>query len=901
MLPFELPADPIARACFFSRFLVRQLAARPALEATLRANIDKPMTRAEMLALLGADALTGETLRAALRHLRAHVISRVLVRDLAGLAALSEVTETMTQLAEVAVAEACRVLRMELVERHGEPRDAEGRVQPFVVIGMGKLGGRELNVSSDIDLIFTYPDDGETDGAKRPISNFDFFTRLGRQLIGALAEVTAEGFVFRVDMRLRPNGDSGPLVASFDMLENYFITQGREWERYAWIKARAMTGERDEELAAIVRPFVFRKYLDFGSVNAMRDLHAQIRQEVARREMTDNVKLGPGGIREIEFVAQVFQLIRGGRDRALQARPTLTVLERLGERGTLDRAAVTQLHEAYEFLRRLEHRLQYLDDAQTHNLPPSAEDRKLVAMAMDCADFRALLALLDQHRANVSQRFDAVFADRNGAGHTLDAVWHSAADSELARNEFARLGYADPEAAVQQLASLRAGARYQQMAGPVRARFDPLVPRLIEACATTPQPDVTLVRMLSLLDTICRRAAYLALLQQYPQALRKLADLMCASSWAAEYLMRHPILLDDLLDPRTLEAEPDWSAFRKNLQVQLDAVEPDTERQMDLMREEHHSEVFRLLTQDLAGLLTVERLADHLSLLADIMLALTLELCWRKVARRHRETPRFAIVSYGKLGGKELGYASDLDIIFLYEDEAPEAQENYARLAQRINTWLSSATPAGVLFETDLRLRPNGESGLLVSSVEAFRRYQMESAWVWEHQALTRARFSAGDAAIGEALTQIRSDVLRKPRDLATLREEVLAMRARMAVTHANKSDLFDLKHDRGGLIDVEFMVQFLVLGYSAKYVELTANRGNIALLGIAADLGLIESALAARVQAAYREYRHLQHRLRLNGAAFARVEADSIAEHSIAVLALWEQVFGTDAPARQA
>jgi glutamate-ammonia-ligase adenylyltransferase len=427
----------------------------------------------------------------------------------------------------------------------------------------------------------------------------------------------------------------------------------------------------------------------------------------------------------------------------------------------------------------------------------------------------------------------------------------------------------------------------------IRERFDALVPRLIEAAAATPSPDATLARGLDLLEAISRRAAYLALLQQYPQALGKVAQLVSASSWAATYLTRHPVLLDELLDARLLEAVPDWAAFRAQLADELDEHEPDTERQMDIMREAHHAQVFRLLAQDLAGLLALEKLSDHLSELADIMLDLALRLVWRKLPKRHRDAPKFAVIAYGKLGGKELGYASDLDIIFLFDDDHPEAPELYARLATRLNTWISSTTAAGILFQTDLRLRPNGESGLLVSSVAAFRRYQMESAWVWEHQALTRARFSAGDADIGRQFEAIRIEVLRQPRDLDRLRQEVLAMRQRMADAHANKSELFDIKHDRGGLIDVEFIVQYLVLGHAHAHAELTGNLGNLALLKIAAGLGLIPAALAERVREAYRKYRRLQHSLRLNDARYARVERETLAQEIDSVLELWRRVFG--------
>jgi len=619
---------------------------------------------------------------------------------------------------------------------------------------------------------------------------------------------------------------------------------------------------------------------------------------VARRDMANNIKLGPGGIREIEFIAQVFQLIRGGRDKALQIRPTLLVLALLAERGILTEPAVRELAVAYRFLRNLEHRLQYLDDAQTHTLPEKPEDQALIARGMGFADYAALLEELDDHRANVSRHFEAVFADPNRKGHELSAVWQGCDDGENAQGpaqELARLGYGDAAGGAQRLAGIRSGSRYQQMPPGIRERFDALVPRLIETAAETPNPDATLTRGLDLLEAISRRAAYLALLQQYPQALQKVAQLVSASSWAATYLTRHPVLLDELLDARLLEAAPDWAAFRAQLAQDLNEHEPDTERQMDMMREAHHAQVFRLLLQDLGGLLPLERLSDHLSELADIMLDSACRLAWRKLAKRHRDVPAFAVIAYGKLGGKELGYASDLDIIFLFEDEASDAPEIYARLAQRINTWISSTTPAGILFQTDLRLRPNGESGLLVSSVEAFRQYQMESAWVWEHQALTRARFSAGDAGIGRKFEAIRIEVLRKPRDLAELKREVSAMREKMAAAHANKSALFDIKHDRGGLIDVEFIVQALVLGHAHEHAGLTGNLGNLALLKIAAGLGLIPEDLAERVRDAYRKYRTLQHSLRLNDAQYARVERGTLAQEIADVRELWRKVFGQD------
>ncbi|MGD9870779.1 MAG: bifunctional [glutamate--ammonia ligase]-adenylyl-L-tyrosine phosphorylase/[glutamate--ammonia-ligase] adenylyltransferase [Thauera sp.] len=888
------PAVRLARR--LSRYLARMLEAQPWLAAALAEHIDKPIGEAEMVRFLGARETVfggGEgALRPALRQLRIWVLCHLIVRDLALEASLPEVTKTMTTLAEVALRHAHDVLRAGLVERYGQPLSPTGWEQELLVVGMGKLGGRELNVSSDIDLIFIYPEDGDT-GGKKVISNYEFFERLGKQLIQALNDVTEHGQVFRVDMRLRPNGDSGPLVCCFDMLENYFVTQGREWERYAWIKGRVLLGERWTELRDIARPFVFRKYLDFGAINAMRELHAQIRREVARRDRANNVKLGPGGIREIEFIAQVFQLIRGGRDIALQVRPTLKVLELLPERGILSAQAVDELSTAYVFLRRLEHRLQYLDDAQTHDLPANPDDQALIAEAMGLADYATLLETLAAHRKVVSRHFDHVFGDPSEEDHSLDAIWTNAEDRDAATEALAGLGYQRPDAGAERLSAIHASPRYRQLPNNIKSRFDALMPRMIEVAAATPGADDTLARMLDLIEAIGRRGAYLALLQQYPQALQRVADLMSASRWAAQFLARHPILLDEMLDARNLEAAPDWSAVRASLAAELDTLEPDMERQMDVMREQHHAQVFRLLTQDIAGLLTVEKLADHLSELADIMLDLTLPLCWRRIKIRHREQPKFAVISYGKLGGKELGYASDLDIVFLFDDDAPEAPEVYTRLAQRTNTWLSSQTAAGQLFDTDLRLRPNGESGLIVTSLEAFRTYQLESAWVWEHQALTRARFSAGDRAIGEAFEAIRCEVLRMARDRDALRTEVLAMRKKMRDTHGSKSgELFELKHDAGGLIDVEFLIQYLVLGYSHDHPQLTGNLGNIALLRIAGELGLIPAELAAACADSYRELRRLQHRQRLNDRP-SRVAPEEAERARAPVIALWRTVFG--------
>jgi glutamate-ammonia-ligase adenylyltransferase len=552
------------------------------------------------------------------------------------------------------------------------------------------------------------------------------------------------------------------------------------------------------------------------------------------------------------------------------------------------------------FLRRLEHRLQYVEDQQTHKLPSGDADRAIVADSMGYADWGAFATALAAERATVTRHFENVVAAADEPNPAAP-VWLGTLEDDAALDDLRAKGYGAPQETLGRLRSLRTGNRYLQLPAASRDRLDQLVPRLIDACAQAgaaegrATPDVALGRCLTFVEAISRRAAYLALLAESPDALAKVAEILASSSWAAEYLTRHPILLDELLDARVLAEPPDWSAFTAQLRREMAAHDGDLERQMDVMREIHHALVFRLLTQDLAGLLTVERLADHLSLAADLVLQVTVETCWRLVRDRHTGTPRFAVIGYGKLGGKELGYASDVDIVFLYDDPHEAAAEHYSRLAQRTSSWLSSRTSAGVLFETDLALRPSGGSGLLVSSVSAFRRYQLESAWTWEHQALTRARFCAGDAAIGAVFEAFRRDVLQAERDPAKLAADVLAMRKRMLDAHPNRSGLFDLKHDRGGMVDIEFIVQHLVLAHSRAHYELTGNLGNIALLHMAGALELVPVDLAHRVADAYREYRRLQHALRLNGAEYARIERVRVAPHVEATLALWRAVFGTD------
>ncbi len=910
----------LPQALAFSAYAQRMVTARPEYRATWEAAPEKPLDWSAVVTQPLAAALAAndaEGLAVALRRVRQHVMLHTMARDLTGKADLDEVCGNMGRLATDALAAVATLHQMQLVETRGWPRGSSadtssGEIQPFIIVGMGKLGGGELNVSSDIDLVFLYPEDGETDGT-RPLSNHEFFVRLGQRVIAALDDVTADGFVFRVDMRLRPYGDVAPLAVSFDALEHYLMTQGRMWERYAWLKAQPLTGARHDELQSLIAPFVYRKYLDFDAYAGLRDVREQIRTQGKTRGYAHNIKLGSGGIRDIEFIAQALQIVRGGRLPSLQLRGTRAALRALGERGLLEDDAVRELLTAYDFLRRLEHRLQYRDDLATQTLPEDDAARAVLAQSMGFSSPSAFQETLDAHRHCVVHRFETLLGYDDGVSSTLAVPAHSVPSSagiswntletpDLLRQLLVARGFADPEVLADRILRTRESRRYALLPERSRQRFDALTQQLIDTARTaaaatiTPETanaaDTLFLRLFALLETISRRSAYLALLSEHPQALPTLARLLAASSWAAEYLNRHPILLDELLAPQTLLAEPDWFAWRDELTQLLDTHAGDTERQMDELRHFQHAQTFRLLAQDLAGQLTVERLADHLTALADLVLEMTLIHCWRALAPEG-EPPRFAIIGYGKLGSKEMSYGSDLDLVFLYDvgDDGDDAVARYTRLAQRMNTWLTSTTAAGNLYATDLRLRPDGSSGLLVSRWDAFVRYQREKAWTFEHQALTRARFVAGDNALGAAFMHERAALLQQPRDVETLRRDIIVMRERMLEGHPNPTALFDVKHDRGGMVDIEFIVQFLVLAHASRFPTLTRNTGNVALLTSAATLGLITPEEADAAIQAYRLYRRQQHAVQLQGGDTARADPALYERERSAITALFARL----------
>jgi glutamate-ammonia-ligase adenylyltransferase len=926
----DMPSsDLLQPALAWSGYLRRRIMARPDLPDWLAAQATQPVTPAmltEWLTELSdgqnqgqAGPLPEHVCRQALRRLRERVFTLLTVRDLAGLADLEEVVGAMSTLADLAVATAYRSAAAELAETHGIPRDPNtGAPQEMLIVGMGKLGGGELNVSSDIDLVMLYGEEGETDGP-RPISHHEFYGRLTRRMMPMLSELDANGQVFRTDLRLRPDGDAGPLAWSLDAFETYLFAQGREWERYAWLKARLIDArawpDSQPEVQAqhfedLRRPFVYRKYFDFDALAALRALRERIRQDWNRRALArsgldtaHNIKLGDGGIREIEFVVQLSQLIRGGRMPSLQQRGLIAALHAERDAGLITPDDAQRLEDAYRFLRRTEHALQYREDEQTHMLPGEPERRIALAVALGMTPevFESTLA---EHRAIVSEAFRNAFHAagmsglddqvRANTGKPVDDTRNN--DQILAEQIHAQFG-ADADEILRRTELLLSSTRIQTLPETSRRRVDTLLPAALHAAAQTRAPTISAIGLLDLIEAIARRSAYLALLAEYPDTLARLARIMAASPWAAQYLRQHPLLLDSLIDWRALLAPPDWAQIARQLTADLDASllpdgTPDVERQMNVMRDMQRQVSFQLLAQDLEGALTVEHLGDQLSALADLLLAETLRRVWPLVNQTPDAPPRFAIIAYGKLGGKEIGYLSDLDLVFLFDDPREDAPEIYAKLGRRMSSWLSTMTSSGRLYDVDLRLRPDGDAGLLAVSVDAFEQYQRKHAWTWEHQALTRARFCAGDAAVGARFEQLRVDILRTPRDAQTLRDDVLAMREKISDGHINKSEQFDIKHDRGGMVDVEFITQYLVLRHAPVHPQLTGNLGNIALLRMAGEAGLISADQARQAGDAYRALRDAQHKRRLQGEDKARVPQDKLVTERNAVQTLWKTVF---------
>jgi len=830
-------------------------------------------------------------LKRAVRRFRVDESVRIAWRDLAGLADIDTCLREQSDLADACVRATLATLDDWLAERHGRPRAAGGEPLELLVLGMGKLGGRELNFSSDIDLVFVYGEPGATDGAK-PLDHGEYFTRLGQQLIRVLDERTADGFAYRVDMRLRPFGASGPLAVHAVQLEQYLLAQAREWERFALVKARPISGDTGtvEAVESLLRPFVFRRYLDFGAFEALRDLKARLEREVARKGLHGNVKYGRGGIREIEFIAQAFQLIRGGREPALRARCLLDALEALAVTGDLDRVEVDQLATTYRQLRRVENRLQIFDDARVHALPRDRHARARLAWTLGYEQWEDLATDLERSMASVHACFGRVFnlppgGAADNAANPLTAVWEGELDAEGAIERLQAAGFRDPAEVLRRLNTLRESARYRGLSATARNRLDRLVPVLLADVGRQRLADATLPRVLELIEAVARRSVYLSLLVEHEAARGRLVELCAASSWIARFVTRHPILLDELIDPATLFEPPERADVAEELEHALADTRDDLERQMDTLRQVRQVNVLRVAAADITGRLPLMRVSDHLTWIAEAVLERVQALAHMHNVDRHgrpriadddhEREPGFGIVAYGKLGGIELGYASDLDLVLVYEDAGEDLGTDgerptdnaafFARMAQRLLHILNTPTPAGVLYEVDTRLRPNGASGPLVSALARFWRYQREQAWTWEHQALVRARMVTGPEALRARFEAIRGEVLCRARDAGALREEVVSMRERMRRELArDTADRFDLKQGRGGVTDIEFVVQYSVLANAHATPSLVRYTDNIRLLESLAEAGYMAAADAQALIDAYRVFRARIHRLAL-------------------------------------
>ena len=841
-----------------------------------------------------------------LRCFRSREMVRIAWRDIAGRADLSETMGDLSAFADACIEQSLSLLYQWQCSASGVPMGNDGSPQHLVVLGMGKLGAKELNFSSDIDLIFAYPQTGETK-SQMPINNNEFFTKLCRQLLKVLNTNTPDGIVFRVDMGLRPYGESGSLVMSFDALEAYYQIQGREWERYAWIKAGVAAGDKTEgaRLLGLLNPFVYRRYLDFGVFESLREMKQKISLEVRRKGMKDNIKLGPGGIREIEFFGQIFQLIRGGVVFALQEPAIQKVLKILALEKYISREVCDALGSAYIFLRNVEHRLQEFSDRQTHKLPSESlgKERLALSMGFDCPE--SFASEFERHTKTVHYHFENLLKTKDSDRQTetieneLKGVWQNLADEEEARSVLSSAGFDKPEKSLGVLNHLREDLAAAGLSREGRERIDKLLPPVLKEVGMSGQSSVALNRIVELIKSIKKRTSYISFLLENPSALTHLVRLADASPWILSFLTRHPVLLDEFLDARTLYIPPQRSDLEKDIRHRLSRVSSrGLEYQMDELRIFKQLNTLRVATADITESLPLMKVSDHLSYIAETTLNEVVALAWEHLVDIHGEPVcrldgdeipsapflqgdgrgGFAVIAYGKLGGLELGYASDLDLVFLHAGTSEETKHGkrpidssyfFARLGQRVIHILTARTSAGILYEADMRLRPSGSAGVLVSHIDAFEAYQIREAWTWEKQAIIRARFISGDIRLANRFEQIRKEAIGQPRDTLKLREEVIQMRERMRKeTLIHDPEFFDLKQGTGGMVDIEFLVQYLVLLKSHEHSELLKWPDNVRLIGTLAQTGIIDDVAAYFLRKAYLTYRTVGHRLNLQDMA---------------------------------
>jgi len=916
-IPDELGA-PVARMIACSEFAGTVLQREFSWFIENVASFGTPFDDARMLRFTDSIASSDADISAVkseLRRYRNRHLLRVLWREVHQLADLNETLQQLSLLADCLLDAATRFGTKQLEPRFGQIKDTAGDVVPLIILGMGKLGGRELNFSSDIDVIFCYPENGDSDG-QRSISAQEYFARLSRHVIALIDEVTVDGFAFRIDTRLRPFGDSGPPVVSFAALESYLLQHGRDWERYAYVKARIVgtqpaTRISDELNTNLIRPFVYRRYLDYGVFESVREMQQMIATEVRRRELADNVKLGPGGIREAEFIVQALQLVRGGSEPALQSRELQTVLPLLVSDRGISKSDADEIGQAYRYLRRLENFIQAIRDQQTHDLPGSEIDRERICLAMRYSSWDQLIGDLDRHRNVIAAQFSAIaFRDKGDESvgqQAISQLWTSDANEKQWANELRKLTSAHAEALAKEIVAFASLSVTQQVDAVSAGRLRTFIPKLVDLVVASNKPVHALSRALAIAERILRRSAYLALLNENQSALSKLVDLCAESQYIADQIARYPALLDELLDPRNYSDGVSKEELAAELQQRVESNDEsqDSEAQVQVIAQYQRAAMFRIAVADFNDKLPIMKVSDALTWLAEVVLEEALRVAWNDMTERHgvpcyvvegvTHEAGFGIIGYGKLGGLELSYGSDLDIVFLHDatgekqftdgDKPLDNTMFFSRLVRRLVHFLTTQTGSGELYEIDTRLRPDGRSGLLVSSTDAFERYQEEHAWTWEHQALLRARAVAGSEKIAREFARVRHETLTNRVDRSKLRDDVIGMRRRMR-KELDRSDgaLFDLKHGVGGMGDIEFLVQYLVLQEASSNPDVIFFSDNIRQLDALIAAGILEDTEGQRLQDIYRTYRHKSHRLVLDGRkalcndAIMRSERDSIA-----------------------
>ena len=915
----EVQAKELYRIMGLSDFIAEQLCRHPdwilplfngELENISRQDFDKD------LHVLLSECLNEDEVKGFLRRYRNRQMVRLAWRDFFSYTSLEDSLLDLSALAEALIISARDWLYVQMCKQYGTPFDGEGQPQPLIILGMGKLGGRELNFSSDIDLIFTFPEHGETQGARRAIENQEFFIRMGQRLINVLHQVTVDGFVYRVDMRLRPYGESGPLVVSFSGLEDYYQEQGRDWERYAMVKARALgpwTAHSDE-LHSMLRPFVYRRYIDFSAIESLRKMKQLITQEVRRRQLTDNIKLGAGGIREVEFVVQSFQLIRGGREPALRQQSLFAAIDTLYRLGQLEYLAVDELKQSYLLLRRVENLLQGIGDQQTQTLPDNGLNWYRLCHCMGMASEAELRTHIESSMSKIHRHFLDTVGGRiedEAAELWTQQLWLAYEDDDgqtLIKEQMIEDSELWPR-----LKSWRESVTNRSIGPRGRDTLDKLMPWLLNELTNLDSPSSALASVSKVIDQILTRTTYLELLYENPGARQQLVSLCCASPWIATLLAKFPMLLDELIDPSQLYDTTSLDDYGSELrQYLLRVPEEDMEQQMEALRQFKLSQQLKIAAADVTGVLPVSQVSEHLTLLAGAIIEQVVIQAWQQVSRRHgvptylaEGTTGFAVIGYGKAGGIELGYSSDLDLVFLHgfsREKYPDQGETngerpidvghfYLKLAQRILHLFSTRTTSGELYEVDMRLRPSGSSGLLVSEIEYFGEYQCKEAWTWEHQALVRARFMFGSNNLSSRFSELRAQVLEQPRDKLALAKDVRDMRTKMR-SHLLKikPKQFDLKQSAGGIADIEFIAQYLVLAHAHEHNELTFWSDNVRIFSSLGELGLLPYSEVEALIQAYYFLRDESHRLTLQQKA-GELPVEFVEVHANRVMEIYQRI----------